>query len=78
MVLRRACWALVVMLSASSKIIILWRPGGSVTLFMAKDLMVFRTTSMPRASEALSSRTPSLYALPNNWRARAWTEVVYH
>lgn len=31
MVLRRACWAPSVMLSASSSITILWRPGGRVT-----------------------------------------------
>lgn len=34
-------------LSASSRITILCRPGGSVTFFCAKDLILFRTTSMP-------------------------------
>ena len=34
-------------LSASSRMIILCRPGGSVTFFCAKALILFRTTSIP-------------------------------
>jgi hypothetical protein len=34
-------------LSASSRMTILWRPGGSVTFFCANILILFRTTSMP-------------------------------
>lgn len=34
-------------LSASSRITILCRPGGSVTLVCANILILFRTTSMP-------------------------------
>lgn len=44
--------------SASSSIIILCRPGGNDTLFMAKDLILFRTTSIPRESLAFNSSTP--------------------
>lgn len=34
-------------LSASSRMTILWRPGGSVTFFWANILILLRTTSMP-------------------------------
>ena len=34
-------------LSASSKMMILWRPGGRVTFFCANILILLRTTSMP-------------------------------
>lgn len=34
-------------LSASSRMMILWRPGGSVTFFCANILILLRTTSMP-------------------------------
>ena len=52
MVRRRACWAADVMLSASSRIIILWRFGGRFTLFIAKLFILLRTTSIPLASLA--------------------------
>ena len=55
----RACWAPSVMASASSRMMTLCLPGGSVTFFCAKALMRLRTTSMPRSSEAFSSSTPS-------------------
>jgi len=46
-------------------------------LFIAKSLILFRTTSIPLASEAFNSRTPTLYpASPRRERARAWIEVV--
>lgn len=54
-----------------------YRPGGKFTLFMAKFLILFRTTSIPRASDALSSSTPSPYDDPSRCRARAWTQVVF-
>ena len=34
-------------LSASSRMMILWRPGGRVTFFCANILILLRTTSMP-------------------------------
>ena len=46
-------------LSASSRMTILWRPGGSVTFFWANILILFRTTSMPlqvRAGEGREDR----------------------
>lgn len=49
---------------------ILWRPGGSVTFFFAKSFILLRTTSMPRASEAFSSSTAFSYASPSISRAR--------
>jgi len=49
-VLRRACCAPGVILSASSRIMILCRPGGRVTFFCAKALILLRTTSIPLRS----------------------------
>jgi len=65
-----------VMLSASSRMTILWRPGGNVTLCCANILILPRTTSIPRSSDALSSSTPSLTESPSISRARAMTQVV--
>mmetsp|Transcript_44799 Transcript_44799/g.107536 ORF Transcript_44799/g.107536 Transcript_44799/m.107536 type:complete len:238 (-) Transcript_44799:69-782(-) len=73
---RSACCAPSVMASASSRMMTLCLPGGSVTFFCAKALMRLRTTSMPRSSEAFSSSTPSLKASPSNARASASTLVV--
>jgi len=47
MVRRNACWAPSVMLSASSRMTILCRPGGSVTFCWANSLILLRTTSIP-------------------------------
>ena len=44
--------------------IILCRPGGNVTFFCANILILFLTTSIPRASEAFNSSTAFLYASP--------------
>lgn len=74
--LLKACCAAVVILSASSKITILCLFSGSVTLFCAKLLILFLTTSMPLESEAFSSRTPTFVLDPRRARARAFTEVV--
>jgi hypothetical protein len=49
-------------LSASSKSTILCLPGGKVTFFCANIFMRFRTTSIPRSSDALSSSTASFMA----------------
>ena len=76
MVRRSACCAPLVMASASSRITTLCRPGGRVTFFCANILILLRTTSMPRSSEALSSSTASLKAGPSSARARQVTEVV--
>ncbi len=73
---RRACWAPEVMLSASSRMTSFCRPWGRVTFFWANPFMRLRTTSMPRSSLALSSRTASLYASPRSCRARQRMEVV--
>lgn len=61
MIILSACWAPSVKLSASSKTIILVLPGGRATFFWANDLICSRTTSIPRSSDALSSRVASLY-----------------
>ena len=55
----RAAWASRVMASASSRMMILVLNSalGKCTWVSAKVLMISRTTSMPRASLALSSRT---------------------
>ena len=53
-IILRACCAPYVRLSASSRIIILVRPGGRDTFFWAKDFIWSRTTSMPLSSEAFS------------------------
>lgn len=76
LVRRRACCAPFVMLSASSRMITLCLPGGSVTFLVAKVFILLRTTSMPRSSEAFSSRTASLKADPRSWRARHRIDVV--
>ena len=47
MVLLKACCADGVMLSTSSRMTILCRPGGSFTFFRENILMLFRTTSIP-------------------------------
>jgi hypothetical protein len=47
-----------------------------LTLCWANILILPRTTSMPRSSEALSSRTPSLTESPSISRASAITHVV--
>jgi hypothetical protein len=73
---RSACCAPFVIASASSRMITLCRPGGSVTFFCANILILLRTTSMPRSSDALSSSTASLNAGPSSWRARHVTDVV--
>mmetsp|Transcript_24169 Transcript_24169/g.82492 ORF Transcript_24169/g.82492 Transcript_24169/m.82492 type:complete len:220 (+) Transcript_24169:632-1291(+) len=57
---RMACCAAPVMESASSRMTILCRPGGSVTFFCANIFILLRTTSMPRSSEAFISSTASL------------------
>ena len=57
---RIACCAPSVIESASSSTTTLCLPGGSVTFFWANALIRFRTTSIPRSSDALSSSTPSL------------------
>lgn len=62
MIIRRACCAPSVKLSASSNTMILVFPWGRDTFFWAKDLIWSLTTSIPRSSEALSSRVASL-----NW-----------
>ena len=77
MVLRNACCAALVIESASSSRIILCRPGGRVTFFCANILILLRTTSMPRSSDAFSSRTASLYEGPRSACARQRTEVVF-
>ena len=74
---RIACCAPSVIESASSSTTTLCLPGGSVTFFWANALIRFRTTSIPRSSDALSSSTPSLYASPSSWRASASTLVVF-
>jgi len=61
-IILRACWAPSVKLSASSKTMIFVFPWGSETFFWAKDLIWSLTTSIPRSSEAFSSRVASL-----NW-----------
>mmetsp|Transcript_102668 Transcript_102668/g.290683 ORF Transcript_102668/g.290683 Transcript_102668/m.290683 type:complete len:252 (-) Transcript_102668:275-1030(-) len=58
MVLRIACCAAFVMLSASSRMMTLSFPSGRVTFCCAKPLIFSRTTSMPRSSEAFSSMQP--------------------
>ena len=73
---RIACCAALVMESASSSNTILCRPGGNVTFFCANILILLRTTSMPRSSEAFSSSTASLYAGPSSVCARHKMEVV--
>ena len=73
---RIACCAPSVIESASSRMMILCLPGGSVTFFCANALMRPRTTSMPRSSEAFSSSTASLKASPSIVRASASTLVV--
>mmetsp|Transcript_7222 Transcript_7222/g.23720 ORF Transcript_7222/g.23720 Transcript_7222/m.23720 type:complete len:226 (+) Transcript_7222:219-896(+) len=72
-----ACWAALVMASASSRMTSLWLPGGRLTFFFAKDLMRSRTTSIPRSSDAFSSRTASVVAGPRSWRARHSIDVVF-
>lgn len=66
-----------VMESASSSRMILCRPGGSVTFFCANILILLRTTSMPRSSDAFSSNTASLYDGPKRVCAKARMEVVF-
>merc|ERR1711935_531085 len=56
---------------------ILCRPGGRVTFFCANILILLRTTSIPRSSDAFSSRTASLYEGPRSVCARQRTEVVF-
>jgi hypothetical protein len=73
---RLSCCAPSVIESASSRMMTLCLPGGSVTFFWANALMRFRTTSIPRSSDALSSRTPSLNASPRSARASARMLVV--
>ena len=46
-------------------------------LTCANDLILLRTTSIPRASEALSSRTAFLYDVPSISRAKQSIEVVF-
>mmetsp|Transcript_25085 Transcript_25085/g.53786 ORF Transcript_25085/g.53786 Transcript_25085/m.53786 type:complete len:218 (+) Transcript_25085:1014-1667(+) len=65
------------MLSASSRITILCRPGGSVTFFCANILMRFRTTSIPRSSLAFSSSTASFTKGPSSWLAMHRMLVVF-
>lgn len=55
---RRACCAPGVMLSASSRMMILWRPGGRVTRRWAKVRILLRTTSIPL--QVQSQYTPVL------------------
>ena len=73
---RMACCAADVMESASSSRTILCLPGGRVTFFCANILILFLTTSMPRSSEAFSSRTASLYAGPRRVCAKHKMLVV--
>ena len=47
-----------------------------MTFFCANILILLRTTSMPRSSEAFSSSTASLYAGPSSVCARHKMEVV--
>jgi len=53
---RRACCAPVVIESASSRMMSLWRPIGSVTFFCANVLMRLRTTSMPLRAGAVEGQ----------------------
>ena len=79
-------------LSASSRMIILCRPGGKVTFFWANILILFRTTSMPlhsrrytgqwtqwtdRSSDAFNSSTASFTAVPSNWFSKHKILVVF-
>ena len=52
------------MLSASSKITSLWRPGGRVTFFWAKPLIRLRTTSMPACLLSSSGQGQICQELP--------------
>lgn len=73
---RRAFCALGVMLSASSKITILCRPGGRVICVCAKVFILPRTTSIPRSFDALSSSNASLVFPPSSFLAKTSIEVV--
>lgn len=63
-------------LSASSRIIILCLPGGSVTFCWANIFILFLTVSIPRSLDAFNSRTASLNALPKSILASASMVVV--
>jgi hypothetical protein len=77
MIVRRACYALAVIESASSRMISLWQFSDRLTFFCAKDLIFCRTTSIPRSSEALSSHTAYPIASPSISRARHMILVVF-
>jgi len=73
----KACWALSVMLSASSRIMSLCIPGGTVTFWWANYLILSLTTSIPLSSEALSSKVPAFTQSPSIWRAIHMTLEVF-
>ena len=64
-------------LSASSKMLILCRPFGKVTFWLANILIWFLTTSIPLSLDALSSRTASLNEAPRSALARHRILVVF-
>ena len=82
MVRRRAFWASVVMESASSRMMTLnggeGNPSaGLPTATAAKFLILWRTTPMPRSSEAFSSSTRDFDSSgPNNCLTMARAVVV--
>lgn len=64
-------------LSTSSKIIILWRPGGNVTFCCANILILLRTVSIPLSFEAFNSKTAFLNEGPSNILAKHKIVVVF-
>lgn len=77
MIIRRACWAPSVRLSASSKMITFVCPGGRFTFFCANFFICSLTTSMPLSSDALSSFTASPVLSPRSYRTMQRTLDVF-
>lgn len=76
-IILKACCAPSVKLSASSRIIILVIPFGTFAEELAKDIIVFLTTSIPLSSEAFSYLTADLNSSPKSYLAMHSTLDVF-
>jgi len=63
--------------SASSRIMILWRPGLRLTFFYAKLLIFSLTTSIPLSSEAFISKAQEPNTSWSSYLAKQSTELVF-
>ena len=77
MIILNACYAVFVIASASSRMMILCIPSGTVTFLLANYLILSLTTSIPLSSDAFSSRTAFFAVSPSIVLERAMTEVVF-